>query len=216
MRWIKIDKDKCTQPSTGMYSDWKPILADEAHHQCVYCAIPEARLGGIRNFHVEHYRPKSKEEFAALENVIRNLFYSCPICNTFKGDDWPCEPNVEMSIPCYLDPGMVDYNAVFHLQQNAEVVGVNISAKYMVEKLFLNRPHLILERRYVLAQARLSVVKGKLEEDFYKLNQSLRSHANPAATQLTLEYMNKLNEVVSLFQELSRVIPYRAEDVSRQ
>ena len=61
-------KEKTQQPTKGKYSDWKEILAEEGFNQCVYCAIPDACFGGIRNFHVEHYRPKSK--FKKLENNI--------------------------------------------------------------------------------------------------------------------------------------------------
>ena len=60
MEWFKIFKENSVQPKTGKYSDWKEIIADECKHQCVYCALSESRFGGIRNFHVEHYRPKSK------------------------------------------------------------------------------------------------------------------------------------------------------------
>jgi 5-methylcytosine-specific restriction endonuclease McrA len=105
MNWRRIPKEKTVQPKKGRYSDWKEILAEEGFNQCVYCAIPDACFGGIRNFHVEHYRPKSK--FEKLENDIKNLFYACAICNTFKGDDWPGEPEKDFFAPCYPDPSLI-------------------------------------------------------------------------------------------------------------
>ena len=104
MKWIRICNAERSQPSSGSYREWKPQIARDCSHQCVYCAIIEARFGGIRNFHVEHYRPKSRAEFASLENVITNLYYACAICNGFKGADWPATPKSDHSVPAYPDP----------------------------------------------------------------------------------------------------------------
>ncbi len=108
MKWKRVPKENCKQPTTGTYSDWKEILAEEGFHQCVYCAIPEPRFGGIRNFHVEHYRPKSLKRFQKLTNDIRNLYFACAICNTFKGDDWPAEPDAQFHSHCFPDPSKTD------------------------------------------------------------------------------------------------------------
>ena len=61
MNWIIIVKDPERLPRRGNYrnQEWKQQLAEKGHNQCVYCAIHENIMGGIRNFHVEHYRPKS-------------------------------------------------------------------------------------------------------------------------------------------------------------
>jgi len=146
MNWKKIEKAPGKKPPTGTYSDWKPLLAEEGFNQCVYCAIPESLLGGIRNFHVEHYRPKSK--FSNLENDYSNLFYACPICNTFKSNDWPSEPVEDHSVASYPNPSEVDYNTLFESDtQKGLIKGKNVAAKYIQEKMFLNRPQLITERR---------------------------------------------------------------------
>ena len=92
MKWFRIPKENSKQPKSGKYSDWKARIAEECKHQCVYCAISESRFGGIRNFTIEHYRPKKRPEFSHLVNDIKNLYLACPICNTFKGNDWPAEP----------------------------------------------------------------------------------------------------------------------------
>lgn len=74
MNWKRIPKENSSQPSTGTYKDWKELLSVEGFHQCVYCSISEAEFGGIRNFHVEHYKPKSLPAFASLVNTYTNLF----------------------------------------------------------------------------------------------------------------------------------------------
>lgn len=101
---------------TGKYSDWKPILAEEGFHQCVYCALPDATFGE-RNFHVEHYKPKSRAKFKHLENDIRNLFYACPACNVFKSDSWPRAPKKDHSVEAYPDPSKCDYCELFKLDE---------------------------------------------------------------------------------------------------
>src|SRR5688500_18636223 len=106
---MRIPKEKTPPPESGTYQDWKALLADEGAHQCVYCAITEASFGGIRNFHVEHFRPKSL--FQDLVNAFKNLFYACAICNVFKGDDWK-EPCGEQHHMGYLDPSVVDYSDI--------------------------------------------------------------------------------------------------------
>ena len=160
MRWIYIDKSKSTQPSTGTYTDWKSNLAEEGMSQCVYCALPDARFGGERNFHVEHFKPKSK--FQSLTNDFRNLFYACSICNSFKGNDWPAEPCTNQSIPAYVNPSEFDYNKIFSIE-NFRVTSNTISSSYMTERLYLNRPHLILERRIKSCLSRFKASKNELE-----------------------------------------------------
>lgn len=146
MNWKIIKKNPANQPKKGTYRDWKPLIAEEGFNQCVYCAIPENSMGGIRNFHVEHYRPKSI--FVDQENDYCNLFYACPICNSFKSNDWPCNPPEDNSKASYPNPSEVDYNLLFDLDsQKGLIYGKNIAAKYVQEKMYLNRPQLRIERR---------------------------------------------------------------------
>ena len=154
MSWFLVSKENTLQPPDGTYRDWKLILRAEGRSQCVYCAIGEYYFGGYRNYHVEHYRPKRK--FPALTNIIRNLFYSCSICNAFKGSDWPNEPDDEFALAFYPDPSAVDYGAIFQVSPVSHVVaGTNTASSYVVERLFLNRPQLILHRRLLAVKKRM-------------------------------------------------------------
>ena len=93
MKWFRIPKESSPLPKSGKYySDWKEDLSKEGKEQCVYCSVNINTFGGIRNFHVEHYRPKAKDKFPHLEHVYSNLFFACSICNGFKSDDWKNEP----------------------------------------------------------------------------------------------------------------------------
>lgn len=146
MRWPSLVGKSRGQPDNGRWHEWKQAIADHCGGQCVYCAISEARFGGIRNFHVEHFRPKSK--FPLLENDIRNLYLACGVCNILKCDDWPAEPVADHSLVAYPDPSLVDYNTLFEISpNNHELKSAAVAGNYLIEKILLNRAQLILERR---------------------------------------------------------------------
>jgi hypothetical protein len=146
VRWPKLIGKARKQPRRGRWHDWKQSIADHCDGRCVYCAIPEGRFGGIRNFHIEHFRPKVR--FPKLENKIHNLYLACAICNILKCDDWPAEPVADHSIAAYPDPSAVDYNTIFAVSQETyEVDSPTLAGRYLVERILLNRAQLVLERR---------------------------------------------------------------------
>lgn len=213
MKWFRIPKEKCKQPKKGVYNDWKELLAREANSQCVYCAIHENAYGGFRNFHVEHYRPKSNAKFKKLIHVFRNLFYACSICNTFKGEDWPCDPPPKLHKPCYADPAKIDYSEIFIINSNGEVIGKNIAARYMIEKLYLNRPQLMMERRTFL-------LKNELEENILEFrkntNELMRVKTAKAATRALLEKAALLSiDILQLCLDYSKIRPYKPTEILR-
>jgi hypothetical protein len=210
MIWRRIPKENSRQPATGSYEDWKELLAEEGAFQCVYCAINESRLGGTRIFHVEHYRPKSK--FPELANIFVNLFYACPICNTFKGDDWPSEPVEDHAVVAYPDPGRVDYNDVVSIDKNTGLVeGRNSAGRYVVERLYLNRPQLILERRIDELCARLDV--NLMDLKVYV--SALRGLGSRDATEQLAKLSFALLDLLSLRNRLADLRPYKPNDVRR-
>jgi hypothetical protein len=145
VRWFRIPKEAATPSSQTKYQAWKDELAAEAKHQCVYCCITEARFGGFRNFHVEHFRPKKK--FPLLIVSYRNLFFACAVCNAFKLDDWPSDAEVESDI-CYLDPAKIDYADIFEFDPDLGLLnGKCVAAQYLQQRLHLNRPQLVIARR---------------------------------------------------------------------
>lgn len=144
MNWKQIDKIKRIQHN-GEYSMWKQQIADDCFNQCVYCSIHENPWGGIDHYHIDHFRPQSK--FKALKNDITNLYYSCPICNKFKSDDWQNEPD-SLDIICYPDPSEHNYSNLFNIDPaNYELEGRFVASRFLINRMFLNRPQLIYERR---------------------------------------------------------------------
>lgn|GEM_PF-2396820 len=154
MKWPILFGKNRNRPTTGRWHDWKQVIADDCEGRCIYCAIAEARFGGIRNFHIEHFRPRVR--FPDLEDDIRNLYLACAICNVLKCDDWPADPIADHSIPAYPDPSLVDYNSIFELVPNThEVSSSTVAGTYVIRRMALNRAQLIIERRRIAVQAQI-------------------------------------------------------------
>ncbi len=143
MRRSKLVKRFPVPPSVADYSAWKECLADEAAHQCIYCDLHDAVFGGMRNYHVEHFRPK--KHFPDLRQHYPNLYYACCVCNAYKGEDWLEGDTAETA--GYLDPCVIDYGVVFAVDQSGLVTSDVVAGRYMIARLHLNRPHMLQERR---------------------------------------------------------------------
>lgn len=206
--WHPIQTPRIPQPTTGTYSDWKELLAEEGKHRCVYCAIPEAAWGGHRNFHVEHYRPK--KPFVELTNKIENLFYACSVCNGFKLNDWPGDPTPALDTNSYPDPSSVDYNTIMTEDERWYLTGANVAAQYTVNQLYLNRPQLLLERRNEALARRLTNALTEIE--------TLKELAVNAALDIQSE-LTRLSEalirVLRVNDAIRQVRPYEGQDLSR-
>ena len=205
MRWYRIPTPRIAQPTTGGYQDWKYLLAGEGNRQCVYCAVADTAWGGYRIFHVEHYRPK--DTFPDLCDIIENLFYSCPVCNVFKGNDWPGDPSPALDSECYPDPCVTDYNTLFSETEDGELEGRNTAARYVVERLYLNRAQLILERREAALDARFGQVIEAIAEHRERLDQAPVDLVDRLATLLL--------EITALQQRRRRVQPYERGGIER-
>ncbi len=206
MVWIIFHKDSKNQPLGNDYTKWKEQIAEECYHQCVYCAIHENPWGGIDHYHIDHYRPKSMPEFKKYELDICNLFYACPICNRFKGDDWPAEPNIDLNISCYPDPSKIDYSTIFEVNNSDyKVIGKNIAANYIIERLFLNRPQLIYERR----ECKISFEVLLLRKSILEL---LSKNSDPNfANQILLV----IDKIIDLLQARKNIRPYKLSEIRR-
>jgi len=206
MNWKVINKSKRVQPIRGCYSDWKEQIASDCSYQCVYCSIHEGQFGGINNFHIDHYRPKSI--FKHLENDIYNLYYSCPICNRFKSNDWPNEPNLN-SIS-YPDPSEINYSEIFQINSNSQIQGRYLASRYIVLRLYLNRPQLIFERR-----------EYKNTQNTTELINQISELINENETKINaLEAYKTLNqiqtEIRKLIDQRKFIRPYELIDIQRK
>lgn len=205
MRWPNIVGKTRIQPAKGAWHDWKQEIANYCNGRCIYCAISEARFGGIRNFHIEHYRPKIK--FPKFENDIGNLYLACAICNVLKCDDWPAEPKADHSVAAYPDPASADYNGIFKVSSTSYAVeSQSIAGKYLIERLLLNRGQLTLERR-------LAHILERLEDFQNWVSIALDSMTAPESR----ETVNILLGIVSAQKlALTEARPYLDADTKRK
>jgi 5-methylcytosine-specific restriction endonuclease McrA len=208
MLWRKVSKIGVRKPKKGnTYRDWKPHLAKEGHHQCVYCAIHESRFGGQRNFHVEHFRPKSR--FEKLENNYQNLFYACAICNSFKGDDWPGEPARNHAKLAYPEISTIELTRWINVDWLSGFADGRVtSTRYLVERVYLNRPQLLLERR-------ATHLRHKFRDFKVFATRATRQLIKEGNVPLLGELAVALANVATAFDTFSTVIPYAPHDVTR-
>lgn len=207
MHWIKIDKTSAIQPPTGEYRHWKNYLREEGKNQCIYCCIHESCFGGERNFVVEHYRPKSR--FDHLKNNITNLFFACSICNCFKGSDWPNEPAIDHSNCAYPNPADVDYNNLIIVDEITErLEGRHVASRYVIERLYLNRGQLLMERK----TARLNENLDKIIAESNEIITALKDKARDKYKIKLCDVMMNINKII---RQLYSAVPYNPADVKR-
>jgi len=216
MIWKRVPKEKSVKPTTGKgYRDWKPFIAAEGFYQCVYCAIHENKFGGTRNYHVEHYKPKSLKEFKALTDEITNLFYACSICNCFKSDDWPDTPKDDFSNPSYPDPGKVEYTDLFEVSRQSGVIkGKNNAATYLIAKLFLNRPQLLLERQHHYLLQQLDTLHEAIADKEKRLEEVALT-GNTEAIKLLAKLSTLSRNIVKALVDFQELRPYEDNDIKR-
>ncbi|WP_276682547.1 hypothetical protein [Empedobacter brevis] len=138
-----------------IYRSYKIPLAKDFNYRCGYTDCPDFWFGGKNTFHIDHFRPFSKNP--ALETEYSNLVYCCSYVNILKSDD---EGD-------YLDPCNADFNSHFERDNDGRIVpkAESIEANYMFSKLKLNL------RRYSLI--------WKLDEMFEKMKKLRNQINNP-------------------------------------
>jgi hypothetical protein len=215
MNWQRIPKETTPLPTRGTtYSDWKPELAEEGFHQCVYCSISETSFGGIRNFHVEHYKPKGLKQFEHLETEFSNLYYACAICNTFKSDDWT-DPADDFSIGCYPDPSKKNYGELFNVNTGtALVAGQNVTGTYILNKLYLNRPQLIINRKEVIAESTYQELIHTVNDQKDTLF-TLAEQGNNEALPLLRDLVSAVQSLEAIFHAKESTNPYTSEQTKK-
>lgn len=137
------------------YSSYKKYLAKDFNYRCGYTDCPDFWFGGRNTFHIDHFRPFSKNP--ALETDYSNLVYCCSYVNILKSDD---EGD-------YIDPCNVDFNDHFERDDDGLIVPKvgSKEANYMFNKLQLGL------RRYSLI--------WKLDEMYVKMIKLQNQINNP-------------------------------------
>lgn len=179
-----------TVPQFNTYQSYKPYLREDFLYRCVYCSIHENEFGGPRNFTVEHFRPQ--KSFAHLINDYQNLLYGCNVCNPFKGHDWPSDHPLQDGVG-YIDPCEYDYDDHFCLH-GFQIEGLTPVAKYMVERLHLNRQQLVKIRakRFDERADHLTIIQA-LHEQLNLLTAEIESaHLSPPIRQQFQDMKNAI------------------------
>ena len=115
-------------PVLTPYRKYKEQLALDFRRRCGYTDCPDFWFGGVKAFHIDHFKPKSK--YAHLECAYPNLVYACSHVNQAKSADDAVH---------YLDPCDVDYNEHFGRDADGNIIPLPGShqADYMYTKLKL-------------------------------------------------------------------------------
>ena len=208
MNWKIIDKSGTKQPGKGTYSAWKKVLADEGSNQCVYCGTKDHRLGGIRHFHVEHYKPKSV--FPLLINNIYNLYYACPICNIFKSNDW-YKVTGNLNDVFYPEPSKFNYRDLFELDTGGKITSRSRCGNYLISKLGLNRRQLVLDRQFTMLLSGYATLK----EEYRGIRDSLMRENSNESRAMLMKLWSAYDKVIDQKDQMFENAPYSIDDTKR-
>ena len=132
-------------PTETNYTKYRSAVRDDFVMSCCYCLMPELLAGGSDNFELDHFRPKSREEFAHLAHDYLNIYYACHICNHAKAAKWPSEALLAVGYR-FLDYCVEVFSRHFELESSGLLKPLTTAAEYTLERLRLNRPHLVQMR----------------------------------------------------------------------
>lgn len=200
--WRIINKEHDYRPIEGTYEDWKPHLRRESECRCVYCTLHDSRFGGQRNFHVEHFKPKTNKKFpafAALENNYDNLFYACAVCNTFKSNSWFDVTEGDWTAKHFPDPSKYDYCNFFEINDDFLIIGTNLVGKFLVARFHLNRAHLVRERKLSVQFSKNEKTIDRLDRMFGEI---LLLGVDENILRLYQEYNERKTAYIKLFGHL--------------
>ena len=125
-----------------LYLAYRPLVRDDFRECCAYCLLHEDWAAGQENFELDHFRPKSLPQFADLETDFYNLYYACHPCNHTKSNAWP-DFSLEASGYGFLDFCADGFSHHFQEEANGSWTPLSRRAQYTVERLRLNRRHLV-------------------------------------------------------------------------
>ncbi len=145
-------------PKYKTHNLYREYLRKSTSYCCAYCTLSESESPGA-TFNIDHFKPKTL--FPDLVAECENLRYSCPRCNSYKGDLWIsetlgclrdcksctnklCHTNIER----FIDTLTEDPAEAMYLGKDDKIYAMNGSfpAKYTIKYLRLNRVQLIKVR----------------------------------------------------------------------
>jgi HNH endonuclease len=184
------------------YKQYKKWLREDFRYRCAYCFIHENEYGGYWHFHVDHYRPKSREEFKHLATEYSNLLYSCDQCNNLKSDIWPSDNPLEDGVG-WLDPCEHDLQGHYYFGYQEEtftIICLTQVGRWMVTVLALDQPARINHHRELAEKELLDA--QSLEALKILLKKTVREYQ----VQPTNEKSTELDEIRQLLQKYESYI----------
>lgn len=133
-------------------------------NRCCYCTGSTNEKGGEENFDIEHFRPKSRPEFASLAFTYSNLYYACRGCNLAKGARWPDPEDLEK---WFIDPcEEALYPQYLRISESGQIVAQHPPGPYLVDVFrFKERVGL---RKILLIRSYLVKLRTAIREERYK------------------------------------------------
>lgn len=132
------------------YTRFREAVREDFEECCAYCLLHEILAAGRDNFELDHFRPKSRREFAHLVDDFFNLVYACHPCNQYKSSTWPSDDLVEEGFR-FLDFTTDSFSEHFLESERGRWLPLTRAARYTERRLRLNRRHL-LELRGLLRE----------------------------------------------------------------
>jgi len=127
------------------YQRYRPYIREDFCYCCAHCLMPEHLAAGERNFHLDHFKPKS--HFPELRFEYSNLYYSCSVCNQNKGAKWPSSKLQEKGYR-FIDTCIENFSSHFS-EEDGKLVPLTPAAEYTQERLRLNSKHLVELRQMI-------------------------------------------------------------------
>lgn len=141
-------------PEQANYAKYREFVRADFSECCAYCLLFERISGGRENFELDHYRPKSNPKFAHQINDFYNIYYCCHVCNHTKGATWPDDELMSLGYR-FIDLCVEDFSEHFHEEDDGFWTPLTKPAQYTVERLRLNREHLVKIRKLLRQLATL-------------------------------------------------------------
>lgn len=139
-----FDRRRPAPQVSGGYASFRPYVREDFCRRCAYCLLHERWTAGVENFELDHFRPKSR--FPLLAKDFYNLYWACHPCNHMKLDIWP-PAALEAKGIGFVDLCTEEFFAHFEYMEDGHWKGLTPSGQYTIDKLRLNRGHLVDLRR---------------------------------------------------------------------
>ena len=196
--WKELQRDAGIEPEYRALQ--RPVrdamlrsLFEEQTGQCVYCGRGIS-LNRRNSFHVEHFRPRGREEYRALQLEYSNLFLSCgpeaehgprETCGHKKGD-WFDED-------CHIEPAPESCAERFQFRSSGDIAGDGTAeAIKMIEVLNLNHRELATERQSLIETLDQQLNEGEPGHDVLQDYLDTNHHgARPSFANVAIGYLNR-------------------------